>query len=432
MKKFLNDSISVGLSKVLIIVFGLATSIMTARVLGPEKNGLIAALLVYPNIFMSFGSLGIRQSTTYLVGQKKYNDQEIKNSITQIWLFSTILGITICMLIMVNFIAVKHNVFLLVLAISPIPFKLFNTYNSGFFLGKNRIKEFNRINWVPPVSIFCATAIFLLMFDLSLEGYLFALIIGPLGVSIFLMSRDNLLYYLKLKINVKIISKLMSLGLIYAFALLIINLNYKFDIIMLQKMSSMYELGIYSKGANITQFLWQIPMLLSTIVFARSAISKNGREFSVKVAILLRFSFVFITIGSVILWILSDYIIIGMFGIEFSESVSVLNYLLPGVVLLTIYKVMNMDLAGKGKPWISIIAMVPALILNIVLNYYYIPLYGADGSAIASTISYSVAAIIFLFLYSYAVKMPLREIIMYKKNDLILFKQLFKILTKSK
>ena len=31
-----------------------------------------------------------------------------------------------------------------------------------------------------------------------------------------------------------------------------------FDIILLDKLSNAYELGIYAKGAAITQYLWQI------------------------------------------------------------------------------------------------------------------------------------------------------------------------------
>src|SRR5690606_35209989 len=138
------------------------------------------------------------------------------------------------------------------------------------------------------------------------------------------------------------------------------------DIILLDKLSTPVEMGIYSKGSAITQYLWQIPMLFSTIAFARSSVSKDDRGFSYKVTQLLRISFLTIGIASVGLILFSEWLIIGMYGEEFRGSISVLNYLLPGVLVLTIYKVMNMDLAGKGKPWISMYAMFPALVVNII------------------------------------------------------------------
>ena len=96
MSTFLKDILSVGTSKVLMIAFGLTTSIIIARVLGPEKNGVIAALLVYPSLFMSIGSLGIRQSTTYFLGKGIFSEDQIKRASTQIWLFTTILSVVVC------------------------------------------------------------------------------------------------------------------------------------------------------------------------------------------------------------------------------------------------------------------------------------------------------------------------------------------------
>src|SRR5690606_32691573 len=210
---------------------------------------------------------------------------------------------------------------------------------------------------------------------------------------------------------------MLSLGVIYAISLLVINLNYKVDIILLDKLSTPFEMGIYSKGSGITQYLWQIPMLFSTIVFARSAVSRDDIGFSLKVAQLLRLSFLFIGGASIVLILFSELIIVGMYGEEFRGSISVLNYLLPGVLILTIYKVMNMDLAGKGKPWIAMQAMLPALVINIILNILFIPKYGANGAAVSSTISYAFAGLLFLWFYSIAVKVPIKTILTYKKSD---------------
>jgi len=76
-----------------------------------------------------------------------------------------------------------------------------------------------------------------------------------------------------------------------------------------------------------------------------------------------------------------------------------------------------MDLAGKGKPWVAMQAMVPALIINIILNFIFIPKYGASGAALSSTISYALAGLLFLWFYSIAVKVPIKDILIYKKAD---------------
>jgi len=429
MASFIKDVFSVGVSKFLMIGFGLATSIIIARTLGPDKNGIIAALTVYPSLFMSIGSLGIRQSTTYFLGKKIFSEEAIKTAITQIWLLSSIISILICFFLMTKFSKSGENILLVILALIPIPFSLFNTYNSGIFLGKNQIGVFNKINWIPTLIVLILTILFVLVFFLDIAGYMLAMVGGPLCIFLILLLKNKFLQAFSLKLNLEVLKKMIGLGLVYAVALFVINLNYRADIILLDNLSVSYETGIYSKGSAITQYLWQIPMLLSTIVFARSAVSKDEKLFSVKVTQLLRISFLGIGLGSIILFLFSDIIIVGMFGEEFRGSIQVLNYLLPGVVLLTIFKVMNTDLAGKGKPWVSLKGMLPALLVNILLNVMLIPKYGANGAALASTVSYSIAALLFLHFYSKEIGIPVRQILHFKKSD---FDPIFGLINKLK
>ncbi|AYN68441.1 multidrug transporter MatE [Euzebyella marina] len=417
MRSFISDLIRVGISKVLMILFGLATSIITARFLGPENNGVIATLMVYPSLFMSIGSLGIRQSTAYFLGKKLFEEERIKTAITQIWFFTSILSVLICFILIRYLSKAGDNLFLILLALIPVPFSLFATYNSGIFLGKNEIGTFNKINWVPTLILLLLTTLLVIFLELGIAGYLIAMIGGPLFISLFLLFKNDFLKSFSSRFEWSVIKQMLGLGLIYAFSLLIINLNYKVDIILLDSLSNAFETGIYSKGSAITQYLWQIPMLLSTIVFARSAVSKNDEKFSLKITQLLRLSLIAIGLGSIVLFCFSELLIVSLFGVEFEKSISVLNLLLPGVLLLTFFKVMNMDLAGKGKPWVALKAMAPALVLNVVLNILLIPDYGANGASIASTISYSVAALLFLHFYSKEVNISIKVILSYKKSD---------------
>jgi len=417
MNSFLKDISSVGISRIAIIFFGLGRGIITARWLGPETNGIIAALAVYPSLFMSISSLGIKQSVTYFTGRKLYTDDEIKTSVAQLWILSSIISTTISFLLIRYFSNSGTNLLLVLLAVAPMPFSLFVRYNSGIFLGKNQISVYNKINWLPTAVTFIFTALLIIIIPMGINGYLIASISGSLFMFFLLLIRNDFINAFRLKIEWKIIGSLLSLGIVYAISLLVLSLNYKINIIMLDKLSSPFELGIFSKGVGVVDQLWEIPTLLSTIVFARSANAKNSIQYSRKVAHLLRLSFVFIGAGSICLLVLSKQIILLLFGKEFILSTGILQILMPGVILMTIVKVLNMDLAGRGKPWISMKAMIPALIINITLSARLTPEYGGPGAAFASTLSYSIAALLFLYFYSREVKIPIREILNYSKSD---------------
>lgn len=414
---FLSDLLRVLFSKTLIIILGIGSSVISARYLGPERSGYIVALSVYPSLFMTFGALGIRQSVTYFLGRNLYSEARLKRAIVQIWFFTTSISLVVCFLLMRYFSNSGDNLAWVILALLPIPFTLFNTYNSGIFLGKNQIAAFNRINWIPPLVSFSVAALLVIGLSWGVQGYLIASFMGVIVMSLIMLFKNRFIQAFSLSFDWPIIKELLRLGVIYAISLLIINLNYKIDIILLDKLSDQYEIGIYSKGSNIIQYLWNIPMMLSTIIFARSAAAKDGLMFSKKVAQLLRLSVLLIGAAAVVMSLMSRIIIVGLFGPNFEGSIIILQLLAPGVVLLTIFKVMNMDLAGKGKPWVALKAMVPALVINVLLNFWLIPILGAKGAALASTISYSLASILFLYFYSSETKLRLTEIISYKKTD---------------
>ncbi len=417
MRSFLKDLSRIGTSKIIMVSASLGTSILTARTLGPANNGLISALLVFPNLLMTVGSLGVQQATTFLVGQKKFDEQEIKKTIVQIWLLSASLSVVICYFLILAFAKEQYTNLQIALALIPVPFALYNTYNSGYFLGKNKIKEFNQINWIPSILTLLGSVYALLILKPRIEGYMTALILGPLFITVVMLTKNKFFKAFSLQVNTELLKTMLRLGLTYAIALLVINLNYSFDVILVNKWSSPYYAGIYSKAANFTQFLWQIPMLMSTIVFARSAASNDGYAFSLKVAHLLRVSSVLILMGCIFFALFADVIIELFFGSAFAESANVVRLLLPGVFFLNIFKVMNMDLAGKGLPWVSLKAMLPAFLINLFCNYYFVPKYNANGAAIASSISYTAAAFLFLHFYSKQVKIPIRKILSFSFND---------------
>lgn len=424
MNTIVEDLLSVVKSKVAIIIFGVAKSVIIARYLGPELNGVLAGLLVYPSLFLAFGTLGIRKSAAFHLGGKIFTESEIKVSIAQIWLLSTIVNVIVVYLLIYYFTSVWDSQYLIMLAVAQLPFAMINNYISGLYLGKSDIKGDSRIQWIPALFMLISTFIFVILLNLSVKGALLAEISGPMVMSYFLIKRNNIIKELSLKLYPRVIKGLLVLGIGYASALLVTNLNIRINIILLERLSSTFEMGIYSKGAGLAQYLWQIPMLLSTIVFSRATLAKDKGTFSLKVILLLRLSILVITLGSIFILIFSKSIILLLFGNDFLPSSYVLMVLLPGVVSLTVYKVLNMDISGRGRPMIAFYSFLPALFFNIVLCYFLIPKYGALGSSISSTISFTIASAIFLGAYSYITKIPVRKIFGYSRNDFTVLKSI--------
>src|SRR5690606_26210842 len=173
--------------------------------------------------------------------------------------------------------------------------------------------------------------------------------IGHFVVFLMLIKEVNsVLLTLLRRVDTAIIVDFLKVGLLYAFSLLLINLNYKIDIIFLNKMSDDFNTGIYSKGVLLVEYLWQIPMLFGSVIFARRTISKDQLSFTKQVAMILRISLAVVTLVSVFLMLFSDFIVNLIFGSAYYESSDVIKILLPGVIIMTCFKILYMDIAGMG------------------------------------------------------------------------------------
>ena len=417
MASFERDTFRIAASKGLMVVLGLLTSAIIARWLGPNASGVLASVLVIPSLMVSVGSLGVRQATGFLVAGGEYGIETIKQSMTQLWLVSSTVCVCLSLLATFQLSDLNGDSWLIVLACLPIPFRLFISYNTGLFLGQNKIREFARINWVPKLLVLILTVVLVVLLSLGLYGALLATTAGSLVMSVVFASKGKFVEHFTLNFNWKLIKAMCGLGMIYALAVLMLQLNYKIDIILLNKLASSYDVGIYSKGASLMEYLWQIPMLFSAVTFARSAAAKNKADFSRKVTQLLRISLVLVCVAAAVLAIFATLIILTLFGREFQASATVLRVLLPGVVLLTVLKVVNMDLAGRGKPWICIWAMLPALAVNVILNFVLIPPYGANGAALASTVSYFLGGVLTWLVYAKETGQQFRGILMFSSAD---------------
>lgn len=423
MKIFIRDFLAVLKSKVFNTILAFCIVIIYARFLGPEGSGVLAGILIYPIIFISFATLGLRQSAVYFVGKDINPPEMIFSTVITVWIITSIISVTSCIYLLKYVSQGPYSTLMIGITVTAIPFSIFTDYGSGIILGKNKIKDFATINWVPNLFRLLGAGVFVWYLNWGVEGALIAFLISSVlmsGLVFYLLSK---LIQFRYTFNPTLIKSMLRLGITYSIALFVVNLNYKVDQILLEHYSTAYNLGIYEKGVVIVEKIWEIPMLLSTLIFAGSANAKNSTAYSSKVARLLRISLIVCAILLLILIFIAPWIVRLFFGTAFLDSASVIQLLAPGVFFMVIFKVLNMDLAGRGKPWLSLTAMLPAVVLNIILNIFLIPKYGFEGVAIASTISYSVGAIIFLIVYLNETSLNIKDVLVITNGDMKLISQ---------
>jgi O-antigen/teichoic acid export membrane protein len=98
-------------------------------------------------------------------------------------------------------------------------------------------------------------------------------------------------------------------------------------------------------------------------------------------------------------------------------AVRVVAILVPGMVTGALSTVLSAYLAGSGLPGLATVVAAVNVSSNIVLCLILIPSFGYAGAAAASSISYSLAAVLTTYFFLRESRMPLASILLPRRAD---------------
>jgi len=157
--------------------------------------------------------------------------------------------------------------------------------------------------------------------------------------------------------------------------------------------------GFYAIAVGLVEKIWLIPHAMS-IVLAPKVAAETDEQRRKKFTPLVARTVLWISaLGALALFLFGRWIVEFLFSAEFLPAVQPLQILLPGIVAMSIWAVLANDIAGRGRPMLNTYIGGISLVVNVLLNILWIPMYGIEGAALASTVSYSVSLIVQLFVY---------------------------------
>jgi O-antigen/teichoic acid export membrane protein len=429
-RRFVRDIVGVFNSNVFSIIAGFLVSIILARVLGPEQYGTYIALIIIPTIVVSITHLGIRGSAIFHIGKGKFNKDELISSILLLWLAASILGMIISAVAYYFYNEPNFTLLLIGLVLLVIPGQLAIIYFGGIFLGNDEINKANQMRWVSNAINLGFVALLVWALGLGILGAAISFLFSGTIVAIYGLGMLRSSFHIRLRIHKKILIKVLKLGILFSVSFFILQLNYRIDILLLEKLRSSTDVGIYSIGASIAEQLWQLPLAVGIVVFSRTANTDDQEAMKTTTGVLLRLSFVISILLATIIFFLVPYLVPPIFGDEYIPSIRIIQLILPGIVMVVIFRILSGHLAGLGRPEITLYVFLPALVINILLNLLWIPDYGGRGAAMATNVSYAAGSIGYMIVYSRIVKTPLLKILVPRKSDFTEIRQLVKNLKK--
>ena len=415
---FLADASSVLGSNVLILALGFVSSILLARLLGPTGRGALAAVLVVPGMVISLLDMGVKQAAVYFLGKNRTPVRDIVSTVLLLAVLASLAAVATAVSVMGVSGTFKYGLIAVALAVSVVPLRMIANYARGVALGRKDVKRYNRINYFESPINLLGIVVLVGVLGWGYKGALTSYLIGAVLIA------GYSLWYLRSQAPLAIRYvrglpvRMLTMGAAYSAAAFALTLNYRVDIFLLDQLVTPAEVGFYALAANAAQLVWKVPAQAGPIVFARSADASDPAAFTVRMAGLVRVSLWFCILGGTVFFFLCQWMIPFVYGDAFAASVAVCQLLIPGVVCAIVFKLLHNDFAGKGRPLVSLAILGPCAVANVLLNLWWVPRLGIQGAALATTVTYSVAALLFAVLYARLYGISLRTLAVPQPGDL--------------
>ncbi|MFC1893958.1 flippase [Chloroflexota bacterium] len=390
---------------------GFGGRIMLARLFSTSDYGIYSLALVIFNIVAVVSTLGFQQGTTRQIAYYRGKGESRK---TQVVVTSSLQIVIIASLSLSTFLFITSDIISVNIfhepELSP-TIKIFSIAVPFFSLINIFVSIFAGFDQVKPRVYFqniLRNGLFpLLLIPVILIGLSFTVAIYAFTTSIIITSVALILYTTKkysnlfsgvgqFTINLEV-KKL----LLFSLPLLLISMLNMIigwtDTLMLGLLITATDVGLYNAALPLSQLIGVIFSSLGFIyvpivsqLFSKELLQEIRSNYQV----ITKWIF-FATLPFFLTILLFPKIILDLFfGPQYVEANTALQFLSVAVLIHIFLGPNGLTLLAMGKSRPLIFASLLAMILNIFLNFFLIPVWGILGAAIATTLS-NVAANVF-------------------------------------
>ena len=416
-------------TNVILIPIGIASSVLIARTIGPTGKGGFDLIIATSTLLLTFLGLSLPAGVTYEVAR---GDANIRKLALRLMLLAGAQAL-ICAAILAAVVGFGKASFFLpsqgqkwwILAIGAYVFlEMLASHWRAILVGRQEITKSNHA-------------------ELTVRLFQFFLLFALAGVLFFNGSHITITVLFLVVFSTSVLVNILLLRALwpafssegfrnpiraaFSFALpcylgnVTQFLNYRLDLFILGVLAGYAAVGRYTLAVSLGQLIWLLSTSAASVLLPKIAASSDGSG-DANQAIqntnrLNRLIFTASVISAMCLGVAASQAIPLLYGEAFWPSFPALVLILPGIAVFSTVNILAAYIAGIGQPRLNLLVAVVALLVTVSLDLYLIPRFGILGASLASTASYSVSAILTIFLYVRKTGSPVRQILFPTAED---------------
>jgi O-antigen/teichoic acid export membrane protein len=386
-------------TRTLALLLGVVNSIILARALGPAGRGEYALIILIPAFFQFIGGFGLDHAVTFLVAKRRDDARSIALTLALatvglgVFLVGAYAALSTLPVYLRFLDSVRVDPSLVWILIALLPITLAAQCFISALLGLERFRSYNLASLITPLTNLGLLLALVVAARLGVTGAVIAVaganLFGCVGAGVLLLNATPA----PSRPVPALIREALSYGLRVHAANVAWFLHYRSDMLLVGYLAGPAALGYYATAVALAEKLYVPPSAVGTVLLPR--VAAGGPEEARRVTpVACRHTFwLTLCLGSA-LALLAWPLVYLLYGAEFLPAVAPLWLLLPGVVSLGVGRVLSADLNGRGLPGSVARANASMAVVNVGLNLWWIPIWGAAAAAAATSISYSLAVVL--------------------------------------
>ena len=394
--KYLKNTSWLMSEKIIRLVIALTVGVLVTRYLGPNDFGILSYANSFVGLFAAFSSLGLGDILVReLVKANKKSEELLGTAFTLQTLGS--LFIMLCLIIFVFFNDNEPITNTIILILGLVTFlRSFNIINNFF---DSQVKS--KFGVIPGlIGVFLSAALKLACIWLKAPLLYFVYI---LVFDVLFLTAGQLYYYyksgnsvFKWSFSIKTSKYLLKDSWPLILSSIVISIYMKVDQIMIKEFLDSAAVGQYSAAVRLSEAWYFIPTIICSSLFP-AIINAKIKSKVLYLSRLQRLFDLMVVLGIVIIipvLIFGDWVILLLYGEAFNETAAVLKIHIWAGVFVFLGVANQKWFISENLQSYNIICLGLGMVANVIMNIYFIPIYGIYGAAFATLISQFVASVL--------------------------------------
>lgn len=375
-------------SQIYSMFFSLVIGALTARYLGPSNYGYIGYSASLVALFTSVSTLGMEGVVVNDLVNKPNEAGVTIGTALCMRTASSLLSMG-CVTILVSFIEPGNSLLRLITVLHSIALVLNTTEVLGYWFKSQLETKYISIGSIVATTAVGAWRVILLLRGTTVEFFSASTSIQALTSGIVLIVAFRKRHGIQLSFNSTTAWNIIKRSHHFILSGIAIVLYTQVDKVMLGKMLGELEVGFYS-AATMVATMWQfIPLALinsaRTLIFQSK--ESNEKEYKERLQILLLGVSLLGIAVALFFTLFGDFVLVLLYGEDYRSSIQPMKIIVWSSCFAMLGSARGSWIIAEGLNRYSKHYVFISSIVNVVLNYFLIPLYGTLGAAIATLVS---------------------------------------------